>query len=362
MFLVFFFPRNNNSGLSFCAPMASSSLVRIAVVGDIHGFWDLDEDRKALRLLQPHLVLFTGSFSVILVRKTCHLCKVLPLFLSLKQLYWAIMMLGTPMTYQRNKIVFKCSSICEFDHCLLVVRIALSFFFWFPAATNSLGDEHVGYQRMDFPSYKLSIVGGRPFSHGGDRLFRQKLLFQRYGVHDMDSSAGRICRAAHGTPEDHVVIILAHNGPTGLGSQAENICGRDWFVEGGDHGDPDLEKAIRQLKETTKLSVPLVVFGHMHKELQSGKGDREMVVQDSDNQTVYVNGAVVPRVKGTKEENCGRGIGENETSSESGGTVRVYTLVEILDGKIKKVAESWVQVIGTMAKIVEEKTLFEDVT
>ncbi|KAL9283848.1 putative protein phosphatase DevT [Arabidopsis thaliana] len=44
--------------------MASSSLVRIAVVGDIHGFWNLDEDRKALRVLQPDLVLFTGSFSV----------------------------------------------------------------------------------------------------------------------------------------------------------------------------------------------------------------------------------------------------------------------------------------------------------
>jgi len=31
----------------------------------------------------------------------------------------------------------------------------------------------------------------------------------------MEASAGSICRAAHGTPEDHVAIILAHNGPTG---------------------------------------------------------------------------------------------------------------------------------------------------
>lgn len=31
----------------------------------------------------------------------------------------------------------------------------------------------------------------------------------------MDASAESICRAAHGTPEDHVAIILAHNGPTG---------------------------------------------------------------------------------------------------------------------------------------------------
>lgn len=32
----------------------------------------------------------------------------------------------------------------------------------------------------------------------------------------MDGSAKRICKAAMGAPEDHMVIILAHNGPTGL--------------------------------------------------------------------------------------------------------------------------------------------------
>lgn len=201
-----------------------------------------------------------------------------------------------------------------------------------------LGDEHVGYQRMDLPSLKLSVVGGRPFSHGGDQLHRENLLAKRYGVGDMNASAESICRAALGTPEDHVVIILAHNGPTGLGSQADDICGRDWFVEGGDHGDPDLEQALRQLKETTELSVPLVVFGHMHKELDGGKGNRKMVVQDSDNEIVYVNGAIVPRVEETNETPVGA------AESESGGTVRAFTLVEILDGKIKKVVECWVQV------------------
>lgn len=45
----------------------------------------------------------------------------------------------------------------------------------------SLGVEHVGYQRLDFPTLKLSIVGGRPFSAGGQRLFRPKLLSKRLG-------------------------------------------------------------------------------------------------------------------------------------------------------------------------------------
>ncbi|CAH8280080.1 unnamed protein product [Arabidopsis lyrata] len=307
--------------------MASSSLVRIAVVGDIHGFWDIDEDRKALRVLQPHLVLFTGDFgeeNVPLVQSVAALTFPKAVILGNHDAWFTR---DFPRKQKQNGVQMQ---------------------------LDILGDEHVGYQRMDFPSFKLSIVGGRPFSIGGDRLFRKNLLVQRYGVHDMDASAGSICRAAHGTPEDHVAIILAHNGPTGLGSQAEDICGKDWVDEAGDHGDPDLEQAIRQLKETTKLSVPLVVFGHMHKELQRGKGNRKMVVQDGDNQTVYVNGAIVPRVKEAKE----RGAAE----SESGGTTRAFTLVEILDGKIKKIAEIWVHVNGSMAKIVEENTLFEDVT
>ncbi|XWS26286.1 hypothetical protein CRYUN_Cryun26dG0018700 [Craigia yunnanensis] len=38
----------------------------------------------------------------------------------------------------------------------------------------------------------------------------------RYGVQDMDRSAKRIYEAAVGTPEDRLVILLAHNGPTGV--------------------------------------------------------------------------------------------------------------------------------------------------
>lgn len=102
-----------------------------------------------------------------------------------------------------------------------------------------LGEDHVGYRRLDFPSLKLSVVGGRPFSCGGEKLFRKRLLAQRYGVEDMSVSAKRIYRAALDTPEDHVIVFLAHNGPTGLGSESSDICGKDWVIgAAGDHGDP----------------------------------------------------------------------------------------------------------------------------
>lgn len=85
----------------------------------------------------------------------------------------------------------------------------------------------------------------------------------------METSAKRIYEAAIGAPEDHLVIILAHNGPSGaiyqpklikscsrcihllllstkrfrvscfagLGSCANDICGKDWVFGGGDNGD-----------------------------------------------------------------------------------------------------------------------------
>lgn len=41
----------------------------------------------------------------------------------------------------------------------------------------------------------------------------------RYGIHDMEASAKRIYETVLGTPEDHVVLFLAHNGPTGLSTK-----------------------------------------------------------------------------------------------------------------------------------------------
>ncbi|TXG60788.1 hypothetical protein EZV62_012151 [Acer yangbiense] len=216
--------------------------------------------------------------------------------------------------------------------------------------TISLGEEHVPYRRLDFPTIKLSIVGGRPFSCGGEQIFRKKLLSARYGVQDMDGSAKRIYKAAMGTPKDHLVILLAHNGPTGLGSELNDICGKDWVFGGGDHGDPDLAQAISLLKETSKFPSPLVVFGHMHKELAHGNGLRKMIVVEADN-TIYLNGAIVPRVKSL--------IDEQGTPNKIVGTLRVFTTVEILDGRVDKIAETWVTVKGDTTALQKEHIMYK---
>ncbi|XP_057767127.1 uncharacterized protein LOC130987565 isoform X2 [Salvia miltiorrhiza] len=303
---------------TFCCcnlPMATSC--RIAVVGDVHDDWSLEEDTKALQLLKPDLVLFTGDFG----NENADLVE------SISNVDFAkAVILGNHDAWNTQKF-----SAREKD----AVQLQL----------ESLGDEHVGYRRMDFPNLKLSIVGGRPFSCGGQQVFRKKLLTARYGIHDMDGSANRIYHAALGTPADHSVIFLAHNGPTGLGSGLDDICGKDWIPGGGDHGDPDLALAISQLKETTKLSIKLVVFGHMHKELAFGNGLRKMIVVGDDN-TVYLNGAVVPRVKIIGKE-----------QAVASGTLRAFTVADISDGSLEKITETWVSVIGDEVRVEDELVL-----
>jgi uncharacterized protein (TIGR04168 family) len=176
----------------------------------------------------------------------------------------------------------------------------------------------------------------------------------------MDGSAKRIQKAALGTPEDHFLILLAHNGPTGLGSGLNDICGKDWDLEGGDHGDQDLASAISLLKENNQISIPLVVFGHMHKELTHGNEFRKMIVVGTDN-TIYLNGAIVPRVKSFGDDDDKRNLDDEcpLSSSEAKGTARAFTLVELSKGRVTRVAESWVSVVGDRTTLKEEHILFE---
>jgi uncharacterized protein (TIGR04168 family) len=312
--------------------MAASSSVRIVTVGDVHGCWNFEQDSKALQFLQPDLVLFTGDFGE----------ENLEIVQSVANIEFAkAVILGNHDCWYTKRF-----SGSEKDKVQLQLEC--------------LGKEHVAYERLDLPLIQVSVVGGRPFSCGGKPLFRNKLLKARYGIKDMDGSAKRIQKAALGTPEDHFLILLAHNGPTGLGSGLNDICGKDWDLEGGDHGDQDLASAISLLKENNQISIPLVVFGHMHKELTHGNEFRKMIVVGTDN-TIYLNGAIVPRVKSFGDDDDKRNLDDEcpLSSSEAKGTARAFTLVELSKGRVTRVAESWVSVVGDRTTLKEEHILFE---
>lgn len=88
----------------------------------------------------------------------------------------------------------------------------------------------------------------------------------------------------------------------------------------------------------------------MHKALAHRNGERKMIVADADN-TIYLNGAIVPRVKRLAEG--------QETSNGIIGTSRVFTTVEILEKRVYQIAETWVAVIGDKASIQKEHILYK---
>lgn len=157
-----------------------------------------------------------------------------------------------------------------------------------------LGDDHLAYGVRELPAAKISIIGARPFSWGGASLRSPEVYGEFWGVSDMRTSAGRIVEAAR-RAQHRDLLILAHNGPAGLGSEPRSIYGKDFGKPGGDWGDRDLEMALGQLEEL-ELRVQCVVAGHMHHRTLRPRGaQRHRFVRRG--ATLFVNPAVVPRLR-----------------------------------------------------------------
>lgn len=95
----------------------------------------------------------------------------------------------------------------------------------------------------------------------------------------------------------------------------------------------------------------------MHKELAHGNGLRKMIVVGDDG-IIYLNGAIVPRVRILTSELTGNtSLNSNEASHSDMGSARAYTTIDISDGRVTKIAECWVSVVGETTKLQEEHIL-----
>ncbi|OLP17353.1 TIGR04168 family protein [Leptolyngbya sp. 'hensonii'] len=274
---------------------------RMAVVGDVHDLWD-DREERALRALGVDLVLLVGDFgneAVPLVRSIAALDLPKAVILGNHDAWY------TASDWGRKQ--------CPYDP-RLEDRVQQQL--------DLLGETHVGYGKLDFPQFQLSIVGGRPFSWGGSLWKNGEFYQSRFGVGSFAESTARIVAAAQSAAYE-TLIILGHCGPTGLGNQREDPCGRDWEALGGDHGDPDLEAAIDQMQQMGK-TIPLVTFGHMHHQLRHTQDRLRRPTHVSPAGTLYLNAAYVPRLV------------RRET-----GTIRHFTLVEWQSGDVLEASLVW---------------------
>lgn len=260
----------------------SSHHLKIAVIGDVHDLWEA-EDEQALRHLGVDLVLFVGDFgneNVELVRRIAALDLPKAVVLGNHDAWY------NATDWGRKK--------CPYDRTV-EDRVQEQI--------DLLGDFHVGYGKLDFPQFNLTVVGSRPFSWGGSEWKQGPFYGERYRVYSFEESTAQIMQgvyqAAHNT-----VIFIGHCGPLGLGDRPESPCGRDWQPLGGDFGDPDFAAAITQSRQIGK-HIPLVAFGHMHHHLRHTKDKFRVPIATHPEGTLFLNAACVPRIiRGT--EHCRR--------------------------------------------------------
>lgn len=156
-----------------------------------------------------------------------------------------------------------------------------------------------GYSRHGFDPLRgwvsedseLDIIVARPHSMGGKSIGFLPFIQSEYGVQTQTESANRIFSLLEASSSP-LRLVLAHNGPTGLGSLPSSIWGCDFDPERGDFGDPDLEEAINEAKKARQQPT-VVLAGHMHHALKTG-GQREWY--EFIDGIHYINAARVPRI------------------------------------------------------------------
>ncbi len=280
--------------------MSQQSEITIAIVGDVHDQWSA-ADSLALQHLKVDLVLFVGDFgneAVEIVREIAAVPIPKAVIMGNHDAWYSASSWG------RKKAPYDKSKEDRVQQQL-----------------DLLGEAHVGYSKLDFPQFDVSVVGSRPFSWGGSTWRNSQFYRDRYNIKSFEESTQQIVESAQNTAYQ-TLIFIAHNGPDGLGKKTESICGRDWKAEGGDYGDPDLTKAIAQVQNLGK-SIPLVTFGHMHHELKIPRGKRRKLVEVRE-KTVYFNAACVPRVVKTAQD-----------------VKRSFSLVTLRQGIVKTISLVW---------------------
>lgn len=253
--------------------------MELAVIGDIHGRFD-DEDVRQLDARGYDAVLFVGDLGGFRPGSTEGVAE-------------AMSRLRTPayVVPGNHDAVTKAQQGAELTGMVaLAERLGAGMADRVTALRALLGPvQWSAYTRHDLGAVQL--VTGRPHAYGGRVLGFAGHLARAHGVSSMRASAERLM-ALLDACDARPIVVLAHNGPRGLGDRRDAIFGRDFHPEQGDWGDPDLHVALEHARRQGKRVVA-VAAGHMHHAL-SGGGQRTVGVVDRG--TVVINAARVPRV------------------------------------------------------------------
>jgi len=261
-----------------------NSSIRIALIGDLHGHWGPD-DVAYFNESEYELLLVTGDLGSGTRKNGVEIAKSL-----------ARLRKPTVVVAGNNDAPYGSEIAAEFRIQSGLVRMMK-----LAPSHQRVGDGsgHVSLSGYDlFPvtisTRSFTIVVGRPYAMGGSALSFAEQLSSRYGIANLEQSERRLCDLVEKAPTEDI-LVLAHNGPTGLGSGASDIWGCDFKPEQGDWGDRDLRAALDHARRCSKR-VLAVVAGHMHR---SRRNERVSTMETGG--TLYVNPALVPRVFATEQ-------------------------------------------------------------
>jgi hypothetical protein len=97
----------------------------------------------------------------------------------------------------------------------------------------------------------------------------------------------------------------------------------------------------------------------MHKSLAYGRGLRKMIAFGA-NGTIYLNGAVVPRVRYPQASPTSGDPNQPEGSAPAVAPTssRAFTVADLSEGRVEKISEVWVLVSGARTELEEEIVLY----
>jgi uncharacterized protein (TIGR04168 family) len=255
---------------------------KIAVLGDLHSWWDA-ADTKYFNASDYELLLFTGDLGGGRANNGIEIAR------SLARLSRpTLVMLGNNDAAEYARIAAELS-YQQGRARLLGDRPSL--------LPGSIGVRPCGLDahRFELGELAVTVICGRPFAMGNSELSSLDALGS-YGVRTAVDATKRLKSLVDGADTEHL-IFLAHNGPQGLGDEADALWGRDFHPDAGDWGDADLAQAIEHARKLGKR-VLAVIAGHMHWGLRTGGERRWQVKRDG---VLYVNAARVPRIVRNEE-------------------------------------------------------------
>lgn len=253
--------------------------MRFGVIGDIHGFWD-ERDTAFFNAAGYDMLLFVGDFA-----RTTHSRPVARRLSGLTTPAWAI-----PGNHDGVTLA---QLLAEIRNRPQLARLgAIGMGRRVRRMARAMAPVRLGGYTLETLSDDLGLLIARPHAMGPDRFYYRSYLQRRFGVSDFESSAARLARLIDAAPRD--LVILAHNGPSGLGDDPTAPFGCDFKPDLGDFGDPDLRAAIEHARRSGRR-VRAVLAGHMHHRSRHSGAWRRTWIQEAE--TLMLNCARVPRIE-----------------------------------------------------------------